>query len=535
MSSPNSFTLPIEHIGTNQHHQQQSVTEPTTPRQVDIVEELRSATQEISNQISAHLSARLDGFNLRLGDMERQHRLQQSQPSSPSPNARTLPSSSLNTLATDPSSTDSARTDPTEAPPANLTIHRGAHRVRLDAPVPPHMTRAAAALATSVPPPAPRPSSSTAPSDALDPLGRYQSLTKGEKTNIRRALSSLGLNMATLVSIMSTSGDDVDGASAIGSVNESASSSSIHSTSPLQVSTVAAMASSTATSTNHASAAHDLPSLVSAPATPTVLLTTSPLAESHPSSATPPTSTPMLRIDPAPNISTATASPIPVSTSTRTMTCKTEWIGEYDGDPTQLEDFLTRLRDLIRSETQAELVPVWITAVLRTLPRTLKGNAAIWHQGLSDTDAARLTSFDAWCAAMRDAFPVNRQQLKRDAWTRRWKTTEETAMGYYFHKVRLLRQTFGKDAPEETLVSDIKDGLPESMVALLRLPRKGATLTELVTELGEWEPNWRKQYKVPLHSNTTATTASSTATAIAFNTPAPAITPAARVLQQTMG
>ncbi|KAE8241928.1 hypothetical protein A4X13_0g7201 [Tilletia indica] len=219
------------------------------------------------------------------------------------------------------------------------------------------------------------------------------------------------------------------------------------------------------------------------------------------------------------------------------MTCKTEWIGDYDGDPTQLEDFLTRLRDLIRSETQQELIPVWIKAVLRTLPRTFKGNAAIWHQGLSDTDAAELTSFDAWCEAMRAAFPVNRQQLKRDAWTRKWKPTEETAMGYYFHKVRLLRQSFGKDASEDSLVNDIKDGLPETMVALLRLPRKDATLTELVTELGDWEPNWRKQYKVPLLAPTTsAAIASNTGSAITFNTSASALNPAvARVLQTTMG
>ncbi|KAE8229705.1 hypothetical protein CF326_g5318 [Tilletia indica] len=107
-------------------------------------------------------------------------------------------------------------------------------------------------------------------------------------------------------------------------------------------------------------------------------------------------------------------------------------------------------------------------------------------------------------------------------------------MGYYFHKVRLLRQTFGKDASEETLVNDIKDGLPENMVALLRLPRKGATLTELVSELGDWEPNWRKQHKVPLLTATTTT--SSTAHSPAYSTTTPAATSAVtRVLQTTMG
>ncbi|KAE8218492.1 hypothetical protein CF319_g7649 [Tilletia indica] len=536
MSSPNSFTIPAERLDANQQHEQHTVTEPTTPRRADFVDELRSATQEIA--------ARLDGFNLRLGDMERQHRLQQSQPSSPSPATRPLHLSSTNTSAAESPLAEAAHIVQNETPPANLTLHRGAHRVRLDAPVPPHMARTAAALATSVPSPSPRPSPSTAPSAALNPLVRYQAMTKGEKSNIRRALAGLGLNISTLTEIMSSSGDDVEIGSSTGSVDDFTSSSntqppmSSHGHSASDAATAASTTSITTVSTTATAtpAAQTSPGLVSASATPTLLLTTSPTAESHISSAPTPTATPTTRIDPAPNIPATSASLNPVAISTRTMTCKTEWIGEYDGDPTQLEDFLTRLRDLIRSETQAELLPAWITAVLRTLPRTLKGNAAVWHQGLSDDDAARLTSFDAWCAAMRDAFPVNRQQLKRDAWTRKWKTMEETAMGYYFHKLRLLRQTFGKDASEETLVNDIKDGLPESMVALLRLPRKGATLTELITELGDWEPNWRKQHKVPLHPSTTsAATVSSIVTPAAFNTTAPAFTPAARLLQQTMG
>ncbi|KAE8212286.1 hypothetical protein CF327_g4068 [Tilletia walkeri] len=71
------------------------------------------------------------------------------------------------------------------------------------------------------------------------------------------------------------------------------------------------------------------------------------------------------------------------------------------------------------------------------------------------------------------------------------------------------------------------------MVALLRLPRTGATLQELVLELGEWEPNWRVQYKVPLRSSNAPFT---TLPATTPTTPASVFTPAVtRLLQPTMG
>ncbi|KAE8206458.1 hypothetical protein CF327_g7551, partial [Tilletia walkeri] len=115
-----------------------------------------------------------------------------------------------------------------------------------------------------------------------------------------------------------------------------------------------------------------------------------------------------------------------------------------------------------------------------------------------------------------------------DARNRKWRTTEETSVGYYFHKVCLLRQAYGEDQPEESLVTDIKEGLPESMIALLRLPRKGATLADLRLELGDWEPNWRVQYKVTLRSAPIATADTPTLP--------PTYTPAvSRILQTTMG
>ncbi|KAE8240573.1 hypothetical protein A4X13_0g7723 [Tilletia indica] len=506
------------------------VTIPTTPRDVDLLHEIRSANA----QLSAHLSARLDGFNLRLGAMERHQRVQDEPLDSPSPSSRTLPTNTaINTAANTSQQATGSQQD--EAPPANLTINRGAHRARSNTTIPPHMGRTAAALASATISPPSRTGAVSAASETHDPLTRYRSMTKGEKSNVRRALAGLGLSVPVLMSMFESSGDDDDFSSAAGTSDEVVARSTsadvattehfsspapVTQTAPIPTGTTQGTITSTPVSSNPSAIIHD-----------TVI--TTPAVTTTPTSVPPPDTTPQSSIDPAPNISAQTTNSVAIST--RPMTCKTEWIGDYDGDPTQLEDFLTRLRDLIRSETQKELLPAWITAVLRTLPRTLKGNAAVWHQGLSDEDAAELTSFDAWCAAMRAAFPVNRQQLRREARSRKWRTTEETAAAYYFHKLRLLRQAFGKDQTEDALVTDIKDGLPETMVALLRLPRDKATLAELVFELGDWEPNWRTQYKVPLRGSNTPTTPSTAYTSQPISSALTNPTFAARLLPTAMG
>ncbi|KAE8229179.1 hypothetical protein CF326_g5859 [Tilletia indica] len=394
MTSHQSITpLEEEEPSTfNLQRAQNQVQEPTTPQTVDIVHEIRSA--------NAQLSARLDGFNLRLGDMERYQRLQSSQPDSPSPPARALPSARTTTTEAAPSRPLATVGTPNQTLPASVTLQRGPHRARTDAAVPPHMARTAAALAsTSLNPPS-RPASNSNSLGGQNPLDRYRSMTKGEKTNVKRALASLGLTVPTLMD-MFKSGEDDSVASTLGEDEQPQTSASPTS-----------QTSGTSVTAFDTSALQTSSNIVGTTTPVVTVKDASSEVVPGSSSASPPSVPPQQTIDPAPNIAATSSSPAAAPISTRTMTCKTEWIGDYDGDPTQLEDFLTRLRDLIRSETQKELIPSWITAVLRTLPRTLKGNAAIWHQGLSDSDAAKLTSLDAWCAAMRSAFPVNRQQLK---------------------------------------------------------------------------------------------------------------------------
>ncbi|KAE8190279.1 hypothetical protein CF335_g6397 [Tilletia laevis] len=506
MSEHESFTLPAGQFDPPTHIDPVIQPGPATPHSV-LIHEIRS------------VSARLDGFNMRLGDMERYQRLQPSQPASPSPGPRLDQSGSANAS----SGQDLGPDDQDIALPDSVTIRRG--RARPDAPIPPHMERAAAALAASTISPPQRASATPATPDSPKPLDRYRSMSKGEKSNVRRALAGLGLSVPTLMSMFSETAEDADLASTTESGEDTApaNTSASSNESPLRP---APSASSNESPLRAVPAA--------APDT-----SASPAPEARASSSTPPAAAPTPAIDPAPNISVAANAPTPVVVSNRPMTCKTEWIGDFNGDPSQLGDFLTRLRDLIRSETQQELIPPWIKAVLRTLPRTLTGNAAVWHQGLSDTEAADLTSVDAWSAAMRAAFPINRGQLRRDARARKWAPSDETSIAYYFHKVRLLRQAFGKDQPDDALVTDIKDGLPESIIGLLRLPRVGATLADLRAELGDWEPNWRVQYKVPLRTSTLPEqgTVSSGVPHTSMSTRTGTVgTPAAsRVLQTTMG
>ncbi|KAE8181626.1 hypothetical protein CF328_g8783, partial [Tilletia controversa] len=506
-----STTLPARHSSTDSFREAFATNlAPTTPISTDILlQEIRS--------VSSQLSARMDGLNMRLGGMERNARFQDDQPGSPSP----APRSALRQpeVATNPNSSAQARSSPEyDPPPPSVTLGRGMNHIRPGAPIPPHLTeasttnpvmvRTAAALGTPVSAPS---RTTSLPSNSSPPLERYNQLTRGEKRHIQRSIASLGL---TFREFMHAFRDDEDDDTGSDHDDEQQPITDPSPTIPL-------------------------PSTNSGDTSTTIQASSRPV-EASTLSAPPPSSTPT----PSPRPETSNTSSALV-VSTRPMICRTEWIGEYGGEPNELENFLTRIRDLIRSETQEELIPTWIKAVLRTLPRTFTQNAAVWHQGLSDQEAMRLTSFDAWAAAMRSAFPVNRSQLRRDARSRRWKTTEETSIAYFFDKVRLLRQAFGQDQEDDTLVTDIKDGLPETIIGLLRLPRVGATLAELRFELGDWEPNWRVQFKVPLRTsksddsmtiNSPAATTSAASSSLPFwNTTAPRAPATTRLLQTTMG
>ncbi|KAE8216661.1 hypothetical protein CF327_g132 [Tilletia walkeri] len=183
----------------------------------------------------------------------------------------------------------------------------------------------------------------------------------------------------------------------------------------------------------------------------------------------------------------------------RPLVCKTELLGTFHGAPEKLEGFLSRVRDVVRSLKR----PDWEAAVVRALSLTMQDDAAAWHEGLTDEEAARLNTVEAWVEAMRDEFPVNPHVQRRLARDRKWEWTRETAGGYYHHKLRLLRQAYGYDQNEAFLVTEIKEGLPATMRETMRLPNKPA-LRDLRKELNDREPTWREVHEGAERRNTSA-------------------------------
>ncbi|KAE8217680.1 hypothetical protein CF326_g9364, partial [Tilletia indica] len=195
----------------------------------------------------------------------------------------------------------------------------------------------------------------------------------------------------------------------------------------------------------------------------------------------------------------------------RPLECKKDNLGEFWGRPDELEDFLLQVKDVLRSD---DTNPAWEPAVVRALTLAMKGDAAVWHRGLSDPEAARMDTIAGWIEAMREHFPVNAAQLRRNARARRWRASQETSTAYYFHKLQMLRQAFGFDQPEPNLVTDIKEDLPATFRAMLRLPREGPTLRHLRLELAEWEHTWRELHNTPLLATTAATRTTQTSPVI---------------------
>ncbi|KAE8244750.1 hypothetical protein A4X13_0g6302 [Tilletia indica] len=204
-------------------------------------------------------------------------------------------------------------------------------------------------------------------------------------------------------------------------------------------------------------------------------------------------STPLKHTTSTPVLTTTAAQQPDTPTATtswgRPLICKQELLGEFNGEPALLEGFIGRLRDVLRSD---KTHPGWEDAVVRALSRALKGEAAAWHEGLTDDEAAELSTVAAWVDRLRDEFSMNPAIQRKVARERVWNyAAGETATMYYHDKVRALRQAFGYDITTEFLIGEIKDGLPPEFQQHIRT--KGSdSLTLLRRELAEWEPVYRQ-------------------------------------------
>ncbi|KAE8228450.1 hypothetical protein CF326_g6616 [Tilletia indica] len=201
------------------------------------------------------------------------------------------------------------------------------------------------------------------------------------------------------------------------------------------------------------------------------------------------TSTPVVTVPPS-----TIASVPPAPSGNRSLVCKKEVLGEFDGDPCKLEHFLGRVVAITNSNKDQ----CWESAVVCALPQCLVGDAQVWHIGLTRAETDKLTTVDAWCRMMRRRFPVNAIEQRKQAHARKWDTRSETSMTYYFKKVQLFRSAYGDVFSDEAIAQELIAALPASMRALIRLPQSGVALEEVQDALCEWEPTWREDHAVPL-------------------------------------
>ncbi|KAE8227818.1 hypothetical protein CF326_g7272 [Tilletia indica] len=179
----------------------------------------------------------------------------------------------------------------------------------------------------------------------------------------------------------------------------------------------------------------------------------------------------------------------------KALYCKPERLGEFRGDPFDLEFWIGSVRDIARTNPSR----AWQAAVRAAIPFALKGDAHEWHVGLNDEEVNAMPDLPSYFDAMRANFPVNYIKLREKALQRKWEPFKETALGYSQVKIRLLRQVSHAGTPEEHIVNDVLDGLLPSLQQVIRLPRgRQRTIQALKAELGEQEPIWRAIHKIEI-------------------------------------
>ncbi|KAE8240473.1 hypothetical protein A4X13_0g7790 [Tilletia indica] len=211
------------------------------------------------------------------------------------------------------------------------------------------------------------------------------------------------------------------------------------------------------------------------------------------------TSAPPTTVTTAP-IAVATAPVAPTTTfpsSGRPLQCKPDLLPKFDGDPKALEVWISRVRDLVRTNRD----PSWDIAVVAAIPNAFTGAAARWHAALDDDQIEEQRSVADVFKALRKAFPVNRSTIRADAHLRKWRPRSESAMMYAYDKLSMLRTAYKSTPPTELTLSDIIDGLEDTMKPMIRVDAETASMDDLVHELCRWEPVWRSIHKVQLEKH----------------------------------
>ncbi|KAE8218484.1 hypothetical protein CF319_g7656 [Tilletia indica] len=179
----------------------------------------------------------------------------------------------------------------------------------------------------------------------------------------------------------------------------------------------------------------------------------------------------------------------------RYFNIKSEELGTFEGVPEDTALFLANIEAMRHTESD----PGWDKALLRTIPRSLRGPARLWFASLTASErTATLKNLDAFINKIRANFKPPIAVIRQQARDRVWQPDTEGVIHYSFLKVALLK-TGWPNMSEEELVNEVVEGLEPAIAKLIQTPfRNDPTLTALRHELRIQETFWRKEFGRPL-------------------------------------
>ncbi|CAD6930815.1 unnamed protein product [Tilletia controversa] len=179
----------------------------------------------------------------------------------------------------------------------------------------------------------------------------------------------------------------------------------------------------------------------------------------------------------------------------RSFTIKPDELGTFDGVPEDTALFLANIEAIRATEND----PSWEKALLRALPRTLRGAARLWFASLTELErSSHLKNLTSFISALRANFKPSTNIVRRQARDRCWRPDEEDLVHYSFVKAALLKIGW-PEMKDGELISDVIEGIDPSVAKLIQTPfRDSPTLTALRTELRNQETYWRQEFQRPL-------------------------------------
>ncbi|KAE8228099.1 hypothetical protein CF326_g6983 [Tilletia indica] len=213
------------------------------------------------------------------------------------------------------------------------------------------------------------------------------------------------------------------------------------------------------------------------------------------------------------------------------LSIKPEELGRFDGTPEDTELFLSDVLAIYESEPDPANLAAWEKAILRALPRSLKGSARLWFSTLDRDTRSKMTTLQGkhgWFEKLRASFGATPAVVRQQARQRVWDPDHESALHFTFAKVALLK-TAWKHLEDKDCITDIVDGLPLDLKPLLRVPLlRSPQIDELRDELRVQETYWRERKYRPLLNTSETEVSSSSAggvpgydTLLSLSVPAP--------------